>query len=69
MKILHSGLPIFMRDTDSTLSFEQGLICDGSSSKTVGQMEGLIRNPNMSTWRNECTKPTAIFVFRNMKIY
>ncbi len=45
MKILHSGLPIFMRDTDSTLSFEQGLICDGSSSKTVGQMEGLIRNP------------------------
>lgn len=41
MKILHSGLPIFMRDTDGTLSFEDGLICDGSSSKTVGQMEGL----------------------------
>ncbi|MEY8523627.1 glucose-6-phosphate isomerase family protein [Lachnospiraceae bacterium 38-10] len=46
MKILHSGLPVFMRDTDGTLSFEDGLICDGSSSKTVGQMEGLIRNPD-----------------------
>lgn len=45
MKILHSGLPVFTRDTDDTLSFEDGLICDGSSSKTVGQMEGLIRNP------------------------
>lgn len=46
MKILHSGLPIYMRDADGTLSFEEGLICDGSSSKAVGQMERLLKNPS-----------------------
>lgn len=48
MHILHSGLPIFMRDADGTLSFEEGLLCDGSSSKTAGQMGGLLKNPEVA---------------------
>ena len=46
MKLLHSGLPIHMRDADGILSFEEGLLCDGSSSKNVGQMAGLLKNPD-----------------------
>ena len=44
MILKDSGLPIIMDEQDGSLSFEDGLLCDGSSMKTVGQMEGLYRN-------------------------
>lgn len=46
MKIISSGLPVFLRDSDKKLAFEDGLVCDGSSSKAAGQMEGLLRSPD-----------------------
>lgn len=39
-----SGLPIAIDEATGELSFLDGLLCDGSSAKTLGQMEGLFRS-------------------------
>ena len=44
MILTDSGLPIVLNEKDGSLSFEDGLLCDGSSTKTLGQMEGLYRD-------------------------
>lgn len=39
-----SGLPISIDEATGELSFFDGLLCDGDSRKTLGQMEGLFRS-------------------------
>ena len=39
-----SGLPISIDEATGELSFGDGLLCDGSSMKTLGQMTGLFRS-------------------------
>lgn len=44
MILKDSGLPIVMDEGDGSLSFEDGLLCDGFSRKSLGQMDGLFRD-------------------------
>ena len=39
-----SGLPMKLDEVTGELRFEKGLLCDGSSQKKLGQMDGLFRN-------------------------
>ena len=44
----YAGLPISLDPVTGELAFHDGLICDGSSSKKVGQMTGLYADMNLT---------------------
>ena len=42
----YAGLPLELSERTGELSFHDGLCCDGSSEKRLGQMTGLFRCPD-----------------------
>ncbi len=45
MKIVQSGLPIYINQETGKLQFKDGLTCEGSGGKAAGEMTGLFRDP------------------------